>query len=438
MYTLARAKKKVEVEIVKRSLSPTMQALLGESKTKFSDGSYMGAKADEQYFGVPIPCLALQWVIKNTCLPLGKMIGLAGKSQSHKSTLGFEIARWVMNHGGYAHLVENEGGKYDTVLIRSMLGDKAFEERFLISEVEDATKAQIQLTKTALAIRANEKRDEMWLLDLDSMAGSETEEQAKEIDKEGFASRSHPVTALSWTRHLKRMVALINTYPVIFLSVNHLKEKPSAMPGRAPVKTTPGGAAQRFHSALYFWVTRMSMSERKEWEVNGQMIVRPTTVRTIQIECEKSSLGPDKRQILVDLCFYDGLDGKPYAYVDWDASTAVFLMDKQSEYGVLKEEGKESRYARLREVLKVDVSGNRYTCEQLGIQHVEAHTFGRAVHSNSSLMNLLTDFFAIKRNLIWSGALPVPEFAPPLPDKFGDTEKPEGPAPQFEGEVFDE
>jgi len=425
---LAKAKKKAAKKggkVTQRHLSPTMQSLLGEAKTKFPDGSYMGKKADEQYFGVPIPCLALQWVIKNTCLPLGSMIGLAGPSQSHKSTLGFEFARWVMTHNGYTHLIENEGGKYDTVLIRSLLGDENFENRFLISEVENATEAQKKLTATAKAIRENKQRDEMWLIDLDSMAGSETEDQTKEIDKDGFAGRAHAVTALSWTRYLKRLVALLNTFPAIFLSVNHLKEKPSTMPGRPAKKTTPGGAAQRFHSAIYFWVTRVSASDRKEWEVDGETIVRPTLVRTIQLECEKSSIGPDKRRIYVDLCFYDGLDGKPHAYVDWDAATAVFLAEQQKEYGVLRE-GDKASYVRLREVLHVDVNSNRYTCPALDLEGVEAQTLGHAVHTDPALMDRLVHFFGIKRNLVWAGALPVPEFEPPEPDENGDTEKPEG------------
>jgi hypothetical protein len=432
---MARGKKKgsksEEGEIVSREICPTLRALLGSSKTKFVDGSYMGKTADEQYFGIPIPCLAFQWMIKNTCLPLGKMIGLAGKSQSHKSSLGFEISRWVSNYHGYTHLVENEGGKYDAQLIRSIVGDESFENRFLISEVEDATQAQVKLTQTIKAVRENTNRDEMWLIDLDSMAGSETEDQTAEIDKQGFAGRAHPITALSWTRYLKRIVALINTYPVVFLSVNHLKEKPSAMPGMPATKTTPGGAAQRFHSALYFWVSRINSSERSEWEINGETVIRPTTIRTIQLECEKSSLGPDKRKIEVNLCFYDGLDGKPHAYVDWDTATAVLLMEMQSELGIIRE-GDVSRYGRLRELLHIDVQSKRYTCKQLELEGVEAFTLGKAVHENPALMSVLTDFFGIKRNLVWSGAMPKPAVEPELPDENGDNEFPTGPASVFD------
>lgn len=427
---MARGKKKEskaeEGEIVSRVLSPVLKSLLGASKTKFADGVYMGKTADEQYFGVPIPCLAFQWMIKNTCLPLGKMIGLAGKSQSHKSTLGFEFSRWVAGYGGYTHLVENEGGKYDAKLIRSIIGDESFENRFLISEVENATEAQVKLTKTIQAIQENKNRDEMWLITLDSMAGSETEDQAAEIAKEGFAGRSHPITALSWTRHLKLMVSMLNTFPAIFLSVNHLKEKPSAMPGMPATKTTPGGAAQRFHSALYFWVSRINSSERSEWEIDGETILRPTMIRTIQLECEKSSLGPDKRKIEVNLCFYDGLDGKPHAYVDWDTATAVLLMEKQAEFGVIHEGGT-NKYGRLRELLHIDVTSKRYTCKQLNLEGVEAFTLGKAVHENSVLMSVLIDFFGIKRNLVWSGAMPKPAVEPELPDENGDTEFPTGP-----------
>jgi len=398
----------------KRDLSPVMKALMGSAKDKYG-GKYMGETADARLYGVPIPCLAFMWCVKANILPLSKMVGLAGFSQSQKSSLAFEIARWVCNvHGGYTHLVDNEGGKYNASLIRSIVGDQTFDKRFLISEVEHATEAQQELITTAQALRENKKRDELWIAILDSMAGTEVKEDSDKIDKEGFAGRTHPATANSWTRFLKRITTKINTFPILFLSVNHLKEKPNQMPGLPATKTTPGGKAQRFHSILYFWIKRIGASQRETWEIDGKTVVRPTKIRTIEIMLEKSSMGDDKRKFNVDFCWYDGLDGQQHTFFDWDGATGRWLYQMQSERGIYKPDPDgEATYARLGEVLPVKCSSNRYTCTKLGLEDVPDHALGRAVHRDAELMAQLMTFFAIKQCATWNGALPIPEVEPP-------------------------
>jgi hypothetical protein len=273
---------------------------------------------------------------------------------------------------------------------------------------------------------------ELWTLILDSLSGTETADEMKKIDKEGSAGRSHPLIALSWTRYLRWLTSRINIFPIIFISINHLKEKPPPPGQMFAQKGTPGGAAQRFHALFYLWVKRLHISgdsaSRKTWDfpsiVDGKIEVEtrhmPIEIRRIEITCDKNSQGVDGRSIAVDFCFYVGLDGEKRAFFDWDGSTAALLLDLQEQPGLIEgAEGKNS-YGRLRELLPVTCSRGEYTCRELGLVGVSAQVFGFAVHSAPDLMRKLIKFFGIKEGVKWSGRMPDPptpkllEYVPPL------------------------
>lgn len=370
-------------------------------------------------YGLPVPSIAFSYMMDCNYLPVGKVIGIAGPSQSQKSSLGFEISNWVINsYGGYGHLAENEG-KHSPSLIQSLIGEDVFSKKFFVTFSEDLQDTQSRITRTVESIRKRKERDELWAIVLDSLAGPQSEGDAQQVAKDGFAESGYPLEAKLWTRYLRYLVAAINTYPIVFISINHLKDKMATRPGMPAGKTTPGGVAQRFHSSIYFWVRRVSQREdaltRETWEipsvVDGQVVSTvqplPINIRRINIECEKNSMGVDKREIEVDFCFFQDTYGNPRSFFDWDGATARFLVDKQKTSGSIgTAEG--NSYGKLSALLKVECDKNRYYCPEFGLEDVAANVVGYAIRQRPDWVAKLELFFGVKKLKRWEGRLPIP------------------------------
>ena len=60
------------------------------------------------FIGVPIPSIALQWVLNTNVLPLSRMLEFGGAPECCKSTFLYEVIRWFLDAGGHAVLFETE------------------------------------------------------------------------------------------------------------------------------------------------------------------------------------------------------------------------------------------------------------------------------------------------------------------------------------------
>lgn len=410
------------------AVSPILKALVDNPDTV--KGMFVGKAIEERLVGVPSPSLALSWCMDNTVLPLGKMIGIAGPSQSQKTSLALEFAKIGLRLNGYCYLVDNEAAKYSPTLQRSILKIEPESQKLVLARSDSVEESQERMTSFVRAFYAHKNMEEIWTLILDSLSGTETAGEMAAIDKEGSAGRSHPLIALSWTRYLRWLTARINVFPILFISINHLKDKPPPPGQMFGGKSTPGGVAQRFHAMTYFWVKRLHLSgdssSRRTWDfpsIEGNKIDSgtqslPMELRRIVIECEKNSQGVDGRQIVVDFCFYMGLDGERKAFFDWDGATALMLVDRQNDPGLIVEEG-ENRYGKLSDLLAISCDRGRYTCRDLGLKNVSAQVLGFAVHCAPELVNKLVKFFGIKEGISWGGRMPDPpttrllEYTPP-------------------------
>lgn len=415
------------------AVSVVVEALLDDPQV--IKGMYVGKAIDDRLIGLPGPGLSLMYCMDSTVLPLGKMIGIAGPSQSQKTSLALELARVGLGLGGYCFLVDNEAAKYSPSLYRSILGIEDRSPNLIVSSSDSVEESQKRLTDFVKVFHEKRVMSEVWTMILDSLSGTEPEGEMKKIDSEGSAGRAHPVLALSWTRYLRWLTARINAFPILFISINHLKDKPPPPGQMFGGKSTPGGAAQRFHAMVYFWVKRLGMSRDSEsrvtWDfpfmedgkINPGTASIPIEIRKIEIECEKNSQGVDSREITVDFCFFNDLKERKRAFFDWNGSTARLLFDLQEKLGVIVEEGQENRYGRLKEILEIGCDRARYSCPELGLKGVSGQVLGFSVHQNPKLMAKLIKFFGIKEGQIWNGRMPDPpvpsllDFKPPPADE---------------------
>ena len=407
--------------------SNVLRAMVGANRKKFnSTRTLVGDEMKDKVVGIPWPCLALMWLTESTVMPLGKLIGLAGESQSQKSTLGFEMMGWMMRHGAVARLLENEGAKWSDTLIRSLIGPYVEKNQFGIDECSNIGQVQQMTTSTLEFLKKNEYTKQLTGIMVDSLVGTTTEERATKIVKDGEAGRAFADGALSWTAYMAWLSGRLIGWPIIWLFINHLKDKQSDG-GKPGGKTTPGGKAQRFYSALYFWVRRTGRSERATWEVDGKLISCPMTIRSINIHCEKNSYGVDGRKMNVDFCWWFDQENQQRSFFNWDAMTVDLLVDKQKERGFVRNaEG----FGPLSEICHITqgrgAAGNTFSCKQVGVEKVMAHTLGAAIHANAELMEKLIDFFHIHRRPVWDGKmLEEPKEEKELPPPEGGDHGPE-------------
>lgn len=336
------------------------------------------------------------------------------------------MTRWFMNYGGEGKLIETEGRKYSVPLIRSVMGDEFFKNRYMIAPVDNLGDAHKHFTLVMKDFEnAAGKKETLELaksslacLTVDSMAGQDTQAVIDKIRKEGSAGTTVATIAKAWFVYLRYMSSALIGYPCSMILINHLLDEVGSMiPGK---KYTPGGKGQRFFSSLYFWVTRLGASERETYISNGETLSRPTKIRSLGLKTEKSSVGEEGRSIKIDFCWYfDPETNNQVSYFDWKATTCKLLLEQQGL--------KDTRLAgrKLRDIVDVTEEsgkgGKVYTSRSLGLKEVPDHELGAAVDNNPELLKELHAVFHINQHQVWNGRMP----------SFTDTKKPvKAPVPE--------
>lgn len=390
-----------------KEVSNPFKLMLKNAEERFGARTYTGEEGKQLITGVELPSLSLMYLFDSNVVPFSKMIGIAGPPQCQKSSLAYDFSRMVMGcHGGGALHFETEGEKYSPTLAESIVGMEAFNDRFCTLQCTELTEAQKLMTEMLKQYKDTAKHGEPVVMIVDSLSGADAGEMYDKIKKDGYAGRDYSISALSWTRYLRVFCADLVGFPVVFLTVNHLKTTPPAQPFMPPIENTPGGKAQWFHSAIYLYVHRTQSEQRLTRDVDGEAISCATEIRTLKLTCKKTSIGKsDGRYINVDFIFYcDTVDGvkRQVSLFDWDASTAYLLQWLQCDKskGAVKSD--------LRDICDVSVVRNRFTSKKLGVENLSPSAFGKAVHADKNIMVGLLDFLNITEHKIYDGAMPTP------------------------------
>jgi hypothetical protein len=378
---MAKKKKK------KAKKADIMGAFTDAAEKELGPGAlYTPSTKKTRHVGLPLPSFSFEFLLGSNVLWLGSSYGLAGPTQSFKSSLAMDLMRTVLRLGGYGSTVETEGGKVSEVMIASLLGELRKHHKLMprrtVEEAQDALTFVVGWFEKTFP-----KNDTLFALMLDSLFGPPGEEKRRAILKEGHASRSYPIEALLWSAWLQTFSPGLTGYPIIFLFVNHLKKQMEGDSWRHP-----GGDAQDFYSTVYFHVSKVRVYDGADMAINQ-----------VQVRTVKNSFYLPGRRIYVPYVF-DKVDNR--LYFDWGHSTADLLASDLVP-------------STVKNVLDVKTSGKSMTalartfsCKQLGLKDVKGSELGAAIHADAEIMTQLRQAARINLYDVWKGVMPVAEDPP--------------------------
>jgi hypothetical protein len=345
---------------------------------------YGAGEHDQHHVGVPLPSLSLEYLLGSNILYLGAGYGLAGPSQSFKSSLGIEFGRILANRGGLNFLCETEGGKISAAVIKSIYGQLS--QRMKMRLVHSVEAAQDYLSFTFDWIQSQfPDRDRMFGLFLDSLNGPSSDERHKTIKKQGHASRDFPVEALLWTKWFQDWLPKLIGWPVVLIFVNHKKlnvNNPNSF-------RHPGGDAQDFYSTVYMHVQRIRTNES---DTKDGLVINQLKLQTVK----HSFMLPGRK---INTAFVLDKSTRQMRF-DWGHSTADLLTDEKIK-------------TKIADVIEVSSNSSsmtaltrHFSCKQLGLKEVPGHILGEAVHANEELMTALREALYINVHEVWDGIMP--------------------------------
>ena len=378
-----KKKKKDEKLSIMDSFTAAAEKELGKGSIYKSDGK-------TRHIGVPLPSFSFEFLLGSNVLWLGASYGLAGPTQSFKSSLAMELMRGMLRIGGRGVTVETEGGKISDLMIESLLGD--LRKNHKIMPATSVEEAQDNLTFVLKWFKSSfPKNDTLLCLMLDSLFGSAGEEKKTKLEKEGHGGRAFPLEALLWSQWLQVQSPRLSGLPMILMFVNHLKGKMDGDGWRHP-----GGDAQDFYSTVYMHVVRTGSYD------GADMAITSVRIRTV-----KHSYYLPGRKIFVPYVF-DKIAN--HLYFDWGHSTADLLT------GDLVPSTVKDALAVTRHGKSMTALSRTFTCKELGMKEVTGKVLGDAIHASPEIMTRLREAARINMYTVWGGVMPVVEDRPKQPD----------------------
>jgi RecA/RadA recombinase len=360
-----------------------MNSMIAAAEKKFGKAHmYVSDEHTQRFVGLPLPSLALEFMLRSNVLYLGSVYGLAGPPGSFKSSLGLEFARIICSADGRGSLTETEGGKISPDLITSILGPHA--KHLLMKLVPNVEDAQSFLTLMIEWFQGQyPDKDKLYGLFLDSLYGSAGKEKHKKIVKEGHAGRSFPLEALLWSQWLQTFAPKLVGWPMVMVFVNHQKQDvDSTYKGSY---RHPGGDAQEFYSTVYMHVKKLGVNEGV-----GQRISH------LQLKTVKHSFAPEGRGIDVTFVM-DKTAEPPRLFFDWGHATAALLTNKKKCPNIDDIIHITSTTESMTALTKT------FSCKQLGLTAVPGSVLGAAIHQNAELMVELRQALDVRVHDIWDG-----------------------------------
>ena len=105
---------------------------------------------------VPLPSIALQWLINSNGWPLNRMTSCTGEPKTFKSAFSYQLASWFLEHGGIAQIMDTTR-KLPSKSLHDMSSNNA-----LYEEYAKAARLQISRIKSQEEwIDILEKADEL-------------------------------------------------------------------------------------------------------------------------------------------------------------------------------------------------------------------------------------------------------------------------------------
>jgi hypothetical protein len=322
--------------------------------------------------GLPMPGLAMRYLLQQDVFPLGRIATINGIHESCKSSLMFEIMRWHMIYGGLSMLIENESK--DSPDIREGVwdhDDDLLNRKFRVVQTISVEEWQSALTRaieaaTAFCTKAGGPgRAIPCVYGIDSLSGKASEEDFAKVAKEGHAQRGFSTVALHTTKYLQTLPSWLIDWPFSIIGIQHLKKAQDPRTG-AVIRNKPGGKAISFMETFEFEMVRIR--DVKKIDEGGVQL---------SIETRKNSLGPSRIKIQVVFRWWwetipeTGARVQKFAF-DWDDASMGLLVAQAKD--------KKTVWNRIREIVDLHplLSKRRVWSRTLGIPEDSPASFAEA------------------------------------------------------------
>jgi len=377
-----------------KTLDDMMDGMKMAARQRFNADSVFGSSEDfaQVVVGIPLPCLALEYLTGNDVWPLSSLAQLSGRWGTCKSTLAYEVFRWFYEFGGRSVHLDTES-KYNPQLCANVMryGD---DDRAVIynrcESLEDWQRrlefyvSQFKSGMLGTAAEPGPGKVIPVVFGVDSLKAASSEERQEKVKKRGHGERGFPIEALKNSDFLSGWKTELDYWPFSLVLVNHLKEKTDDL-GRT-TEYTPGGELisflETYEIRTSLWSKRIANSQ---FEGVG-----------VRLTCAKNSLAPTNRRVRTRFIWWTDINeaGEPRQYHVWDWNWATIAMlheimttHKGPEKGRLKELGwsmdVKSPSADIECLASVPLLGMKKT-EFLPWQEV-----GEMIHGNPEVMSLL-------------------------------------------------
>lgn len=364
------------------------------NKNGWKGDSIVGSEARKLLVGLPVPSLAIEMLIMCSCWPLGRIFQLVGEEGCGKSTLLWEIIRWIFLHGGFAHVMENEGK--DNAAVRDAILDynkQWISRRLRIDYTGSMNDWITKLRRNMDAIivdnvglptdgKETAAKRFRWRTPygyfVDSFMSTSTEKRQENIDKAGAPTQDFAREAIMIADEARTWAKRMRGTTFILGGTNHMKPGQDRHGNKVP--KAPGGKAIKFMEALEIHMDRFP-SDLNRVDRGGY---------TVSLFTQKNSFAPDKRQINVNVVWEkeetdDPKHPRKRMYWDWHTATAEALVRFMAESS--------SHKKAIMQVVDINlVKGHRLWSDALGFPEdapVDYHTFGRAIDYDKEVRQLL-------------------------------------------------
>jgi len=318
---------------------------------------------------LPVPSLALRYLLQNEGLPLGLVYHIVGPPASFKSTLGVEFGRWHRDLGG-AIIVCGAEDK-DTPDLRNSILDwddtaVIYRDCEFIEVWQSTIIDYVQSIKSKLAKEKDGYIPPVSFI-VDSYMGKLPKRLYDNVLKSGYASKHFGEAAALIGDWLAVYSSIVRNLPMTLIGINHLKESIDPVT-QMKVYRTPGGQFLKHQNVTEITVRR-GKTERKEQD--GV----PYHINHITMKTTKNSRGAENKKISVPLRQWNEFDEetesiKLMSVFEWH-DAAIGLLHEGD--GMSAAESK-IVLPKIKDIINVQKLSNaqRYWCEQLDVPRSDA------------------------------------------------------------------
>jgi hypothetical protein len=344
----------------------------------------------DSIYGIPIHNnLPLQHMLGVDVLALGRALTLVGAAGTSKSSLGWYMAKLIMEAGGFVVFIDSEQ-KTNPDQVRAIIdNDELYRTRLLPTKVYTIDQMLGSLKYYAQEYsKLVPKRDVPMMFLIDSLNGITSQDTKDKLDKDEELGYDNARTVAKLQAFFQMYLPnYLDRNPFLLVMINHRKKDIEQPKYGGVTSHEPGGTHKDF---MYTWRLEMSKMGNNE-SVDGMTPI-------YKMKVLKSSLGQTYSHSL-EIPYESYIDdtGLEHIRYNWDTALVNLLNnDKISKNAIA-------------EVMHLRCVGKKCTSKTLGLEDVSPAEMGKAIHANPELCKLLQERVLRIRRKRKFGNEPAPE-----------------------------